>query len=117
MQNIQQIFDRIQEHKQKQKDIKAAYKDALESSGEYREIKDELKQLRERKKQIENTIKEQFSSEFTKLEDLKIDIESDNELLSDIAVTKMMKGEAIEIKDKNGNEYEPRFTVKFKKMV
>ena len=72
--------------------------------------------MRERKKQIETTIKENFSSEMTKLEDLKIDIASDMELISDIAITKLMKGESIEIKDEYENDYEPLINVKFKKV-
>ena len=72
--------------------------------------------MREKKKQIEQTTKEQFSGEFIKLEDLKIDIESDQEMLNDIALNKVMKGESIEIRDEYDNEYEPLFSVKFRKM-
>ena len=49
------------------------------------------------------------------IQDLKIDIESDQEMLNDIAMLKYTKGEPIEIKDKYDNEYEPVFSVKFKK--
>ena len=116
MANIQEIFNRIQVAKKKQKDIKLAYKDALASSLAYQEVSDKLKSLRDKKKQIEQSIRENFSSEFTKLEDLKIDIESDQEMLSDLALNTIMKGESIQIKDEYDNEYEPVFNVKFKKM-
>ena len=116
MQNIQEIFNRIQVNKKKQKDIRTAYKDALASSLEYQELTEKLKTMREKKKQIEQTTKEQFSSEFIKLDDLKIDIESDQEMLNDIALSKVMKGESIAITDEYDNEYEPLFSVKFKKM-
>lgn len=116
MQNIQEIFNRIQEAKKKQKDIRTAYKDALASSLEYQELTEKLKTMREKKKEIERVTKEQFSSEFIKLDDLKIDIESDQEMLNDIALSKVMKGESIEITDEYDNEYEPLFSVKFKKM-
>lgn len=115
MQDIQEIFNRVQEIKKKQKDIRSSYKEALASSQEYVELVDKLRTMREKKKQLENTIKSDFSSEFTKLDDLKIDLESDMEMLSDIAMTKVMKGEAIEIKDEYENSYEPIFTVRFKK--
>jgi hypothetical protein len=115
MQDIQEIFNRMQSIKKQQKDIRSAYKDALEASLEYKEIGDKIKTLRERKKQIENTTKESFSSEFTKLDDFKIDLESDNVMLSDIALTKLMKGETVEVIDEYNNTYEPLFTVKFKK--
>jgi len=116
MQNIQEVFDRIQENKKQQKEIKNTYQDALVTSPEYQEIKDKIKTLQEKKKSIEGVIREQFANEFTKLDDLKIDLESDVELLSDITISKMMKGEPIEIKDAGGNEYEPRFKVNFKKI-
>ncbi len=115
MQDIQEIFSRIQTVKKQQKDIRSAYKEALEGSQEYQEINDKIKTLRERKKQIENTTKESFSSEFTKLDGFKTDLASDMVLLSDIALTKLTKGEIIEVFDEYNNTYEPLFTVKFKK--
>jgi predicted nuclease with TOPRIM domain len=115
MQSIQEIFNRIQETKKKQKDIKTTYKDALAGVAEYQEITDKLKQLREKKKQIEAQVQQDFSSEFTKLDDYKIDIESDMTLLSDAVLTKVMKGETIEIEDEYNNKYEPIFKVNFKK--
>ena len=115
MQDIQEIFNHIQEIKKKQKDIKSAYKEALDSSQEYGEINEKLKTLRERKKQIEAATKADFSSEFTKLDDYKIDLESDNAMLSDAALSKMVKGETVEVTDEYNNKYEPIFSVKFKK--
>lgn len=116
MQDIQEVFVRIQESKKKMKDLKEAYKDALSTSEEYKHITDEMKTMRERKKVIENTIKESFSSEFTQIDDLKIDIASDMELLSDIALSKVLKGESVQIKDEHDQEFEPIFAVKFKKI-
>src|SRR3989338_3410834 len=116
MQNLQEIFSRIQKAKAKQKEIKEVYKDALAGTPEYQELGDKIKTVRERKKQIEQTIREQFSHELTQLEDLQVDIESDNELMSDVALTQLKKGEAIEIKDQYENQYEPVFNVKFRKM-
>lgn len=115
MQDIQEVFNRMQENKKKQKDIRRAYKDALQSNQELQEIMDKLKTLRERKKQIENNIKESFSGEFTKLDDLKIDLESDAVMLNDISLTKLMKGETVQVVDQYNNTYDPLFTVKFKK--
>jgi hypothetical protein len=116
MQDIQEIFSRVREAKKKMKDLKEAYKDALETSQAYQETNESLKTLREKKKQIERVTKEQFSGELTQIDDLKIDIASDMELLSDIALTKFMKGEEIEITDEYDNSYEPVFRVNFKKV-
>ncbi len=115
-QNLQEIFARVEKAKARQKEIKTIYRDALASTPEFEELNDKLKALRERKKQIEATIKENFGKEITELEDLKVDIDSDNEMMSDIALTQLVKGEAIAIKDTYENEYEPVFAVRFRKM-
>ena len=116
MEDIQTIFNRIQENKKKKKDIAGSYKDALELSEEYKEIGDKIKALRARKQQIEADTKLQFSGEFNKLDEIKIDMESDNVLLSDAALTKYTKGETVELVDEYNNKYEPQFSVKFKKV-
>jgi predicted nucleic acid-binding Zn-ribbon protein len=115
MQDIQEIFSRVNINKKKLKDLKSAYTDALKNSDEYRDLADELKTMREKKKSIETRMKEQFGSEFTQMEDIAIDIASDMELLSDIALTKIMKGESVELVGEHDEKYEPEFSVKFKK--
>jgi len=115
MQNIQDIFDRIQEHKKKQKELRALYKDALKASTQYVSITEELKELREKKRKIEFSTKEDLASEFQELETLELDIKNDVELLSDLAVTQLMKGETIAVSDKYQNAYDPVVTVRFKK--
>ncbi|MCX6780370.1 MAG: hypothetical protein NT034_04330 [Candidatus Magasanikbacteria bacterium] len=115
MQDLQQIFNHIQEIKKKQKDIKAAYRDALAASSEYKNLTDKSKELRARKKEIEMSVKSDFSGEFQKLDDYKIDLESDMTMLSDAAMTKLMKGETVQVTDEYNTNYEPVFSVKFKK--
>jgi hypothetical protein len=44
-----------------------------------------------------------------------LNIAGDNQLLSDLALNQLAKGEAIKIVDENKVEYEPVFTVRFKK--
>ncbi len=115
MSNLQEVFLRIRTNRQQQKKIKEAYRDALYNSPSYKEVVDELNDLKVKKKQIESDIKEQFSSEFTKLEDMKIDLESDLEMISDLALNQLMKGETVKVKDEYEVEYDPIFSVKFKK--
>ena len=49
------------------------------------------------------------------LDDFKIDLESDATMLSDIALSKFIKGETVKVVDEYNNTYQPIFTVKFKK--
>lgn len=117
MQDLQSIFNRLEESKKQLKDIRRSYKEALENVQSYVELGEELKVLREKKKQIETTVRQEFSGEFMKMEDLKIDIASDMELISDIAMSQIMKGDTVEITDKYENDYEPVIKVTFKKVT
>lgn len=114
-QNLQEVFNQIKEKKDQLKDLRVVCKDALAGSAEFKDIEEQIKTLREKKKKITNMVNEQCKDEITKIEDLKIDLESDQEMLNDMAITKYTKGESIELKDKYDNTYEPVFSVKFKK--
>jgi len=116
MQDLQEVFGRLQASKKRQKEIRSMYKDALDNTPGYKELVEDLKTMRAKKKEVEIAIKEQFSSEMIELDDLKVDIESDNQLLSDIALTQFVKGETVEVSDEYENQYEPIFKVTFKKM-
>ena len=111
MANIQEVFGRLQEKKRQQREIMRAYRDALKSSVQYKELTEEITKLKEKKAVIEKSMQEQKS----KLEDLKAGIANDNETLSDMALTKYLKGEKIDLKDAEEREYEPVFSVRFKK--
>ena len=116
MANPQEIFNRIQKTKKEQKELKSMYRDALTNSKSYQLAIEELKGARDKKKKIEDTIREDFRGEFDKLDTLKADIENDQMLLSDAALSKVAKGELIEIIDEYENKYEPIFSVRFKKI-
>jgi hypothetical protein len=65
---------------------------------------------------MEEQVKKELGEQYDKLESLKNDINLDKEMLADIAISTLMKGEGIgEIQDEFGNVYEPIFSVKFKK--
>ena len=104
MQQVQEIFQRIEENKKKLKDINEVLKDALAASQSYQEVAEQAKVLNEKKRQIKKDIESGFVQELTKKEDLKIDIASDIELLTDVALSSMMKGESVGISDKYENE-------------
>lgn len=115
MQDIQSIFNRMQTTKKKQKDIRTLYKDALANHPQYAQTVDELAILREKKKQIEAAVKVDLASELDQLEALATDLKSDQVLLSDIAMTMLMKGERLEVQDEYHVNYDPVFTVRFKR--
>ncbi len=116
MANLQTIFDRMQETKKEQSELKKSYRESLANSKSYQDVVEELTKLRDKKKKIEGAIKDDFKSEFSRLEQIKLDLESDKEIMSDLAMNQLVKGESIKIIDQYENQYEPVFNVKFKKI-
>ena len=112
---VQEIFQRLQEKRAQAKIITRKYKEELGMAHEYQTIKEQLEKLRAKKKTYEKSIKEQAGATFTRMDELKLAIQQDAQLLSDVALTTIMKGEAIQVKDDHV-EYEPVFTVRFRKM-
>lgn len=115
-QEIPDIFKRMQEAKKESRELKRSYKDALSVNGEYQKVLEELEALKLKKKQVEGVVKDSFKEEFDKLEGLKLHIAGDNQLISDLAVRKLAEGEMIKLVDEYKVEYEPVFSVRFKKM-
>jgi hypothetical protein len=114
-QELPVVFKRIQDKKKEQRELKAMFRDALTNSGDYQKVVQELDDLKIKKKQIEASVKADFKEEFDKLEGIKLNIAGDNQLLSDLALTQFVSGDLIRLVDENKVEYEPIFTVRFKK--
>jgi len=115
MKKIQDVFDQLNAIKKQQKEIRTIYKDALANNQRYQNITEKLEQLRAEKKQIEEDTKSEMGSQCAKLEKLKEEIKDQNEMISDLAINQLVKGELIEIQDEYNYIYEPIFSVKFKK--
>lgn len=115
MQNLQDVFNRIRATKREQRELSAMYKDALAASNEYRDILEKMRGYKLRKQQIEEEAKAELGNDFAKLEALKKYAQTDKELLADIAINHLMEGKTVKVEDEDKNEYEPNFSVKFKK--
>ncbi len=117
MQELSDVLKRIRQKKQDRKQVHSVYKDLLAQSEAYKKVLDELKKLKAEKLQIEHALQEECSKEMEEEERLALDIKTDVQLMSDLALTKLMKGETIEVADENDVKYEPVFKVTFKKMA
>ncbi|HNV12631.1 MAG TPA: hypothetical protein PK686_01205 [bacterium] len=115
MADVQQIFNKIKERQKEQKTIKQIYRDVLNNSQEYQNVLEELDSLKIKKKKIEEVLKSELRSEMEQLNSIKVDIESEKEILSQATLAKILKGEQIELVDENNNKYEPIFSVRFRK--
>ena len=116
MKNLQDIFNRIQAIKKEQRELRAVYNDTLRNSQKYQELKTQIKELGEKKKSMENAFKNETASEMAKLENLKNDLATDMEMLTDVALNTLIKGEKVEVLDADENKYEPEFKVSFKRV-
>lgn len=113
--SLQDIFNRLQEKKKQVSLIRKKYKEELATSGEYIRIREDLERLGAKKKQHETSVKQQAGANFARADELALAVKQDAQMLSDIAITTIMKGESVRIKDDHA-EYEPVFTVRFKKI-
>ncbi len=114
MPSLADVYRRLQTARKKQKDLRDMYKDALTQSKSYQEVKDELEKLMEKKRRLEGQIKNDFINEQAEIDKLKLSMNADKQLLTDLALTQLMKGQEVEITD-DDISYEPVFNVKFKR--
>jgi len=112
---MQGIFNEIQDLKKEQKEIRSEYKDALLNANEYEETVAENKEVRDKKKQIEVAVQGQLGMRYQKFEEIKDKIAELQEMLTDVAMTSLMDGKTIKLKDQFENEYEPVYKITFKK--
>ncbi|KAA0206148.1 hypothetical protein EDM68_03305 [Candidatus Uhrbacteria bacterium] len=115
MTDLNEIHSRMKATREQKKKVSEVFRDVFDQSKPYQDVLEKLKELKAKKAQLENEIRSGMKHEMEQLDRLKIDLQSDAILLSDAAMSKLMKGETVEIKDENDVKYEPVFKVTFKK--
>lgn len=115
MTSIQDTFVQIQDAKKRQRDIRKMINDALKQSPNYADIGDEISTLKEKKKAIEDKVKEEFFKELDMLDEIKQKMKEASEHLADLVMTDIMKGEIVKVHDAYNNLYDPIVKVTFKK--
>lgn len=109
-------FQRYAETVAEKKDVKQIIKEAFEQSDIWKRAKEKVDGAKEELKTIEQEIKSGLSKEVENLEQLKSEEENDKMLMSDQALSMLVKGEEVKVKNKNGVEFYGEFSVKFKKV-
>ncbi|HTM68125.1 MAG TPA: hypothetical protein VL426_02395 [Candidatus Binatia bacterium] len=115
MQDLREVFINIQSKKKERKELTKMFQDELKHNGEYQELVKQIKTLREKKRSIEDQAKASALHDVKKLDGLKEEISGSTELLTDIALTKFLNREQVEIVDEENNRLVPQFSVRFKK--
>lgn len=115
MASLEEVYTRLREKKKQRSELQRMFKDELANDQRYQEIVEETKRLREEKKSIENAAYARASRDAEKLDLLKLDIKSDQEMLSDMAVTRYAEGKTVEVVDEHNVRWVPSFSVRFVK--
>lgn len=114
MTKLEEVYQSLEANKKKRREIAKMYRDELVNNQRHEEIMEQLKDLREEKKTIENQIKN-GAREFQEMDELRLEIQSESELLSDLALNMYIKDQTVEITDEYDNKWVPSFKVTFKK--
>lgn len=115
MKSVQEIYNHIAEISRDQKTFVSAYKDALKDTDKYEDIENEIKILQEKKRQIELLIKRQLGKNYEKIEELKEELKTAKESLSEVSLITLMSEKEVKVEDENGKICNPVWSVKFKK--
>lgn len=115
MPDLKELHQRIYVTKQEKKKLNDIVRDVLAQSKPYQELLEELRTMRAKKTQMEAEIYREVSQERDRIEHLSDDISTNMQLMSDLALTLLMKGETVEITDENDIKYQPIFKVSFKR--
>jgi len=115
MENIQTVFNRIQKRRKELKETRKMYKEALDGDSRHPNITEEISTLHQKKKKIELEIQEHLGDAYMKLEELRDDIATDQQMLNDIALNMLMDGQTVAATDEYNNHYEPEFKVTLRK--
>jgi predicted nuclease with TOPRIM domain len=116
MRDIQEVYNQLQENKKDQKGIRKEYKDALLNANDYEVVVDKLKELRETKKKIETAVQNSLGSRWDDYEKLKAKADELAQMVTDIAMSTLMEGKTVAVKDEFDNPYEPVYKITFKKV-
>jgi len=113
---IKEVYQRIRGNKGKLKELKNSAKDVLTNDFSYSKMKAEVDEKRKELKILEKQLITSNMINYDQMENFKIDIKTDEELLKDIALSLLMKNEQVELVDKYENKYIPELKVAFKRI-
>jgi len=115
MKDIQEIFNELQELKKETKETRKDYRNILAQDPEYQSVLDDMEEFKINKKAMEAEAKLSLGSAWEKLEDNKQKMKDLEQILTDVAMTNLMDGKTVEVRDEWDNLFEPVYKINFKK--
>ena len=110
---LQIIFDEVSKQEQARREFMESYNSALKEDNKYQILLYDISELRYKKKMIEDKVINELGAE--KFDEIKAEIKSGKEIMTDLAINNLMSGENVVVNDEYGNDYEPVWGVRFKK--
>lgn len=114
MPKLQDVHSRLLKKKKEKREMVRSFQDELRNNAHYMEILEKIETLKAEKKSIENEARGR-DADTGKIEELKVDIQSDTILLADIALNMYVQQMPVEIVDDMNVKWAPVFKVSFKK--
>ncbi len=115
MPSLEEVYGRLRAKKREKSELQKVFKDELANNPRYQQVAEQLKVLKEERKSIEHQAWASASADAQRLDLLTLDIASDREMLSSLALTMYAKGQPVEIVDEMQVRWVPKFAVTFKK--
>ena len=112
---LQLVFNEADEKRNNLAILKRGIKDQLESLTNFSEITDQLQKWQQKKKELIESVMNDNKADIEKIESLELELKSQKQMISDIALRDYLNGDKIEIVKPDGAIMEPVFTVKFRK--
>lgn len=111
----EEVYARLQKNKKQRSEVAKMIRDELANNAKYQAMAEESKRIKDEMASIRNEVQGFAASEIEKLEDLKTDIKTDTQMLTDLVLAKFLANETVEIVDEFNQKWVPAFSVKFEK--
>ena len=113
---LKEVYQRVQQNKKLLKELKRSARDVLDTHQPYVEANEAIKQKKKELKALEIQLMATNMVDLDEINNLKIDVKTDEEMLKDLALTLLMKNEKVELVDNYDNKFIPELRVAFKKV-
>lgn len=110
------IFEKYAQAKISAKTLLEMIKDTFHHDSEWAKLDDEITRLKKLRKSAEIRIAQACNKDLEKLLEQQTEKKSALQVMTDLAVSRLMRGEALEAIEYDGDQYQPEVKIAFKKI-
>jgi len=112
---LQLIYDEFAQKKVECREYLKNFKDELAVNPTYQTLINDMTELRNKKKSIEDAVAANLGKLPELIEEVRAELIEKKEMMNMVAIGDLMDGKTVEITDKKGNIYDPIWSVRFKR--